>query len=296
MRWLITGAHGQLGSDLRRVLAADPDEVLAVGSGDLDVTSSAAVEAAVARFRPDVILNAAAYTAVDAAESDEDRAYAVNATGPALLAASAVRHGARLITVSTDYVFDGTATSPYAPDAATAPRSAYGRTKLAGELAVRELAPDVGYVVRTAWVYGETGKNFVKTMARLQAERETVSVVDDQRGGPTWSRQLAQRLVELGRADVAPGVYHCTGGGDCTWFELAQAVFTELGADPARVLPTTSADFVTPAPRPAYSVLSAQEWAGAGLTPMPHWREGLSEAFTACGDALRGVAQADASA
>ena len=284
-RWLVTGSYGQLGTDLQQVLAGD--EVRAVDVDVLDITDSAAVNAAVADFRPDVLVNAAAFTAVDAAEEQEELAYRVNATGPAVLAAAASAHGARLVHVSTDYVFAGDGTRPYEVDDEPAPKSAYGRTKLAGELAVRELLPDSSYVVRTAWVYGGTGANFVKTMAKLERERDTVSVVDDQRGSPTWSMDLAKALVELARSDAPAGTYHCTGGGDTTWFGFTQAIFEELGADPARVLPTTTDAFPRPAPRPAYSVLSDRAWREAGLTPMPHWRDALHAAFAAVGDQLR---------
>jgi len=281
-RWLVTGARGQLGSDLCAVLAAagvPADQVLALGSDQLDITSSAAVQAVFADFGPQLVVNAAAYTAVDQAETDEERAYAVNAAGPALLAAAATRTGARLLQVSTDYVFAGDADQPYPEQAETAPRSAYGRTKLAGELAVRELAPDTGYVVRTAWVYGATGSNFVKTMARLEREREVLEVVDDQHGSPTWSADLARGLVQLAGSDAAPGIYHCTGAGQTSWCGLARAVFEELGADPERVRPTTTDKFPRPAPRPAYSVLSDAGWRAAGLDPLPHWRTALRQAF-----------------
>ncbi|HEY3717562.1 MAG TPA: dTDP-4-dehydrorhamnose reductase [Jatrophihabitantaceae bacterium] len=276
-RWLITGAGGQLGSDLRSALAGE--DVHAVGHAELDIADSTAVARLVEAFAPDVVVNAAAYTAVDAAESDEDAAYRVNATGPAVLAAALVGTKSRLVHVSTDYVFAGDADRPYEVDDPTGPTSAYGRTKLAGELAVRELLPDTSHVVRTAWVYGATGGNFVKTMARLERERDTVSVVDDQRGSPTWSADLAAALVELDRSQVAPGTYHCTNTGDTTWFGLTRALFEELGADGARVLPTTTDAFPRPAPRPAYSVLSDRAWRAAGLTPMPHWRDALRAAF-----------------
>jgi dTDP-4-dehydrorhamnose reductase len=278
---MITGAAGQLGSDLVALLAESGDEVRPYARADLDIANSSAVAAAVEQFRPDVVVNAAAYTAVDAAEADEDAAFLANASAPAILAAALARSGGRLVHVSTDYVFAGDAARPYEVDAPTDPKSAYGRTKLAGELAVRELLPDASYVVRTAWVYGATGANFVKTMVRLCAERETVSVVDDQRGSPTWSLDLARGLIELARSGAAPGIYHCTNTGDTTWFEFTQAIFTELGADPARVLPTTTAAFPRPAPRPAYSVLSDQAWRQAGLAPLPSWRSALSAAFAA---------------
>jgi dTDP-4-dehydrorhamnose reductase len=288
VRWLITGAHGQLGSELQRVLAdSAADVVRAVGSDVLDITDSAAVEAAIADFAPDVVVNAAAYTAVDAAEEDEDRAFLVNASGPALLAAALSRHGGQLVHISTDYVFAGDSTRPYEVDDAPAPRSAYGRTKLAGELAVHELLPEHAYVVRTGWVYGPTGSNFARTMVRLESERETVSVVDDQRGAPTWSADLARGVLELARSGAAPGTYHCTGTGETTWFGFAQAIFAELGADPARVLPIATDLAARPAPRPAYSVLSDAGWRGAGLTPMPHWRDALHQAMVDFGAALR---------
>ena len=282
MRWLITGARGQLGTDVLRVLAERPDaEVRGYGSKELDITDRVAISRAVSEFRPDVIVNTGAYTAVDAAETDEDRAYAINATGPALLAAEAARTGAKLLQLSTDYVFDGTATEPYPVDAPTNPQSAYGRTKLAGEQAVRELAPEHGYVIRTAWVYGAGGKNFVKTMARLEANRETLTVVGDQIGSPTWTYDLAGRLVDLARSDQPAGVYHLSGGGRTSWHGLAQAVFAELGQDPARVQAITTAEYPTPAKRPAFSVLSDAEWLATGLPPMMDWQDALVAAFAA---------------
>jgi dTDP-4-dehydrorhamnose reductase len=295
-RWLITGSYGQLGTDLQRVLAATPDDVVrAVDVDVLDITDSAAVSAAIDEFGPDILVNAAAYTAVDAAENNEDLAFQVNATGPAVLAAAMARHGGRLVHVSTDYVFAGDSVRPYEVDDTPDPRSAYGRTKLAGELAVRELMPDNSYVVRTAWVYGATGANIVKTMARLEGERDTVSVVDDQRGSPTWSADLARGLVELARSGAASGIYHCTGTGDTTWFGFTQAIFEELGADPARVLPITTDEYPVPAPRPAYSVLSDAAWRAAGLTPMPAWRDALRAAFAESADAFRGVPPSEGS-
>jgi dTDP-4-dehydrorhamnose reductase len=298
VRWMITGARGQVGSDLQRVLAdagIDPAAIHALGSAELDITDRGAVEAAYADFRPDVVINAAAYTAVDDAETAEDRAYAVNATGPALLAAAAVRHGAKLVHVSTDYVFAGDADAPYQVSDETAPKSAYGRTKLAGEQAVLELAPELGFVVRTAWVYGATGSNFVKTMAKLERSHETVSVVDDQRGSPTWSQDLARGLVELASSAAPGGIYHCTNSGDTTWHGFTQAIFAELGANPERVLPTTSDKFPRPAPRPAYSVLSDEAWRAAGLQPLPDWRAALHSAFQQSAKAFRPPADSDGS-
>lgn len=288
MRWLITGSYGQLGTDLQAVLADDPDAVVhAVDVDTLDITDLGAVRAAIEQFGPDVVVNAAAYTAVDAAEDDEETAYKVNATGPAVLAAAIAPTTARLIHVSTDYVFRGDGSAPYEVDDTPDPQSAYGRTKLAGELAVRELLPEHGYVVRTAWVYGGTGKNFVKTMARLERERDTLTVVDDQRGSPTWSADLARALVELGRSEAPAGTYHVTGAGETTWHGFTRAIFEELGADPERVQPISSDKYPQKAKRPAYSVLSDSAWRAAGLTPMPQWRDALRTAFALHGDQFR---------
>ena len=291
---LVTGAGGQLGTDLLRVLSAvDGLQPVGVSRRELDITDRAAVEAALARVRPDVVLNAAGYTAVDAAESDEDTVHLVNAVAPGFLAAACARSGARLVHVSTDYVFAGEASTPYEVDAPTGPKSAYGRTKLAGEQAVRSALPGASWVVRTAWLYGETGGNFVKTIVRLERSHQTLDVVDDQRGAPTWSRDLARGLVDLARAVTgpaggpAPGVYHGTNAGDTTWYGLARAVFAEIGADPDRVRPTGTDRFPRPAPRPAYSVLSGAAWRAAGLLPLPHWRAALHTAFAEVGPALR---------
>jgi dTDP-4-dehydrorhamnose reductase len=286
VRWLVTGARGQLGTEL--VEALDGEIVLAVGHAELDIADAPAVERVVADFVPDLVVNAAAYTAVDAAESDEDAAYRVNATGPAMVAAALARHGGRMVHVSTDYVFAGDATHPYQVDDVPAPKSAYGRTKLAGEQAVRELLPDASYVVRTAWVYGTAGSNFVKTMARLERERDTLDVVDDQRGSPTWSADLARGLVELARSDATPGIYHCTNAADTTWYGFARAIFEELGADASRVRRTTTDAFPRPARRPAYSVLSDAGWRTAGLTPLPTWRDALRRALAEAGPTLLG--------
>jgi dTDP-4-dehydrorhamnose reductase len=271
-RWLVTGARGQVGSELVRILSGR--QVIAVDRDDLDITDEAAVRATVAAVRPQVIINAAAFTAVDAAEADEGTAMLVNAAAPGWLTAAGREVGARTIQISTDYVFGGEASTPYDEDAPVGPRSAYGRSKAAGERAVLAADPSA-YVVRTSWVYGSTGRNFVMTMAAVEARGETVSVVDDQHGSPTWARDLARGLVELGRSQAPAGIYHCTGAGATTWYGFARAIFEELGADPARVRPTTAEAFPRPAQRPAYSVLSHQRWLAAGLTPMPPWWEAL---------------------
>ncbi|HLL68694.1 MAG TPA: dTDP-4-dehydrorhamnose reductase [Micromonosporaceae bacterium] len=282
-RWLVTGAAGMLGRDVQAALAAPGrrDAVTPVTRADLDITDPGAVRAAVEDA--DVVVNAAAWTDVDAAERDEAAANAVNGHAVTALARACAATGARLLQISTDYVFAGDAGSPYPEDAPTAPINAYGRGKLIGEVGVLGGLPDTGYVVRTAWLYGEHGGNFVTTMLRLAQQREFVDVVDDQRGQPTWSRALADQLVALGDAAVAgtapAGVYHGTASGDTTWYGLARAVFAAAGHDPDRVRPTTSHRFPRPARRPAYSVLGHDRWAAAGMAPMAGWESMLASAM-----------------
>ena len=276
MRWLVTGACGMLGRDLCAVLAeAAESSVVALTRAELDITDSAAVRDAVAGV--DVVVNAAGWTDVDGAETAENAATAVNGDAVRVLAEAA---GARLFHISTDYVFDGAATVPYAEEEEPAPINAYGRSKLVGERAV---LANGGCVVRTAWLYGAHGRNFVRTMLRLAEQRETVDVVADQEGPPTWSYALAGQVVALAGAAVAgraaPGVYHGTASGQTSWYGLARAVFAEAGLDPARVRPTTSDRFPRPARRPTYSVLGHDGWAGTGVPPLPYWRTMLTTAM-----------------
>ncbi|WP_405737258.1 dTDP-4-dehydrorhamnose reductase [Streptomyces sp. NBC_00028] len=279
--WLVTGAGGMLGQDVLARLAEAGERTVALDRAALDLTDADAVRGALNTHLPAVVVNCAAWTAVDDAESQEKDALRINGDGPAHLAAACAATGAVLLHVSTDYVFPGDATTPYAEDAPTGPRSAYGRTKLAGERAV--LGIERGYVVRTAWLYGTGGPNFVRTMIKLEGVKDTLDVVDDQRGQPTWSADLAGLLYDLGRgalAGTAPaGVYHGTSSGETTWYGLTREIFRLLGADPDRVRPTTSEAFVRPAPRPAYSVLGHDRFAAAGLTPLRDWRTALTEAF-----------------
>jgi dTDP-4-dehydrorhamnose reductase len=245
----------------------------------IDITQSGSIATAFSLFEPTVVINCAAWTAVDDAESNEAAALRANGVGPELLALACVEIGAWMVQISTDYVFAGDASSPYSETDEPAPLTAYGRTKLAGEIAVQKVLPDSHYIVRTAWLYGINGNNFPKTMLKLLAERDTVSVVTDQVGQPTYARDLAHQLIALIDAKPAAGTFHGTNSGVASWFEFAQAVFEDADADPARVLPTDSASFVRPAPRPAYSVLGHDAWAAAGLAPMRDWRSALDEAF-----------------
>ncbi|WP_327141857.1 dTDP-4-dehydrorhamnose reductase [Nocardia sp. NBC_01327] len=291
-RLVVTGARGQLG---RALLRLAPD-ARGYGRDELDITDLEAVRAV---LNPgDVVLNCAAYTAVDQAETDVDAAFAVNASGPAVLAAVCAAIGADLVHVSTDYIFPGSADRPYEPNDLAGPTTVYGRSKLAGEQAVLDLAPD-SRIVRTAWVYTGAGSDFVATMRRLERERDTVTVVADQIGSPTYAPDLAAGLVELaGRlpdstrfdSSEAPGrrpiprILHATNAGQASWFELARAVFAGIGADPERVLPCSTADFPRPAPRPAYSVLSGKTWVSAGLSPLREWERALDDALTSISD------------
>jgi dTDP-4-dehydrorhamnose reductase len=283
--WLVTGAAGMLGRDVLARLAGESVTAVAANRVALDIADPALVHAALEFHRPAVVVNCAAWTAVDDAESQERAALRVNGTGPEVLAAACREHGVVLLQVSTDYVFAGDTEKPYPEDAAVGPRSAYGRTKLAGERAVLDTLPDTGYVVRTAWLYGAYGPNFVRTMIKLEGVKDALDVVDDQRGQPTWTADLADRLVRLGQAALAgavpAGIYHGTSGGQTTWFGFTREIFRLLGADPARVRPTTSDAFVRPAPRPAFSVLGHDRWAAAGMEPIRDWRAALEEAFPA---------------
>jgi dTDP-4-dehydrorhamnose reductase len=282
MAWLVTGAGGMLGQELATLLGDDPEvKLTAVPRAELDITDAPAVRAAVSGH--DVVVNAAAWTDVDAAEHDEQAAADVNGTGAANVAAACADAGAVLLQVSTDYVFSGAGSFPYPEDALPQPCNAYGRTKAIGETAVRSILPQAGYVVRTAWLYGEHGRNFVTAILRRAADQEFLDVVNDQAGQPTWARALAGQLVTLGRAARAgqapPGAYHATAAGSATWYELARAVFGLCGLDPGRIRPVTSDRFPRPARRPASSVLGHDGWARAGLAPLGYWRPMLADAL-----------------
>ena len=274
-RYLITGAGGMLAYDLETALSGR--EVLPLSRAELDITNLAAVRSAVEGY--DVVINAAAYTGVDDAESNEDAAFAVNATGAGNLALAAAENGAILVQISTDYVFDGTATTPYPEDTPRGPVSAYGRSKAEGERLVLTANGARSYIVRTAWLYGAHGPNLAKTMLGLAATREQVAVVTDQVGQPTWTLDLARKIVEMIDVSAPYGIYHGTNTGEASWFDFAREVFSNAGLDPDRVTPTDSSAFIRPAPRPAYSVLGHDAWDAADLDPLRDWREALAEAM-----------------
>lgn len=270
MRWLVAGSKGMLGQDLVALLVGRGDEVTAVDRDEVDITDPVATLAAVAGH--DVVVNCAAWTAVDPAEEQEGAAFAVNAIGAASLARAATAHGARLVHISTDYVFAGVATSPYPEDAPMAPAGAYGRTKAAGEWAVRAEAPD-HLIVRTAYLYGARGACFPRTIARVAREKGGLEVVEDQVGQPTWTGDLADLIVRLIDAGAPAGIYHGTSSGEVSWFGFARAVVATAGLDPEIVRPTTAEAYRRPAPRPAYSVLGHDRLRAVGVEPIGDWAQ-----------------------
>ena len=266
MRVLITGAGGQLGHDLVDAFADGRYDVTATTHASMDLTDRDAVLASIIAAEPDVVIHGAAWTAVDACEGDPQKAFAVNAFGTRNVAEGARRTGAHVVYVSTDYVFDGTKEGPYCEWDDPRPRSVYGASKLAGE---RELDPG-STIVRTSWVCGAHGNNFVKTMLRLATERDTWGVVDDQRGCPSFTPDLAVAIKQLAVGRV-PGVFHLSNQGPTTWYGFACGILEAAGHDPARITPITTADYPTPAARPANSVLDNGAWRLAGFEPLDQW-------------------------
>ncbi|HEX2059458.1 MAG TPA: dTDP-4-dehydrorhamnose reductase [Thermoanaerobaculia bacterium] len=274
MKWLITGAGGMLGTDLQKDLAAGDESVVALGRGDLDITDSRLVNEAVREHAPDVIVNCAAYTRVDHAETEEHAANAINGSAVELLANAANQHGAVLVQVSTDFVFDGASREPYEVTDRTNPISAYGRSKLLGEVAAQHAEEHL--IVRTSWLFGTHGPNFVEAI-RNQIRKGTnpLRVVEDQRGRPTYTPHLARAIVRLVQGG-ARGIVHYADAGECSWFEFARAIVEESGAA-VEVRPVTTDEFPRPAKRPAYSVLSTARYERiTGVAP-ESWREGLRE-------------------
>lgn len=271
MRILITGAAGMLGSDVRVAAVAAGHEPFAFSRSELDVTDARAVAAVVADVRPDALVNCAAWTDVDGAESDPEGAAAINVTGAENVARASVAAGAWLVHVSTDYVFPGSRAEAYVESDRVGPASVYGRTKLEGERAVGVAAAGRHTIVRTAWLFGVAGSCFPQTIVRLAGERDRLSVVHDQVGCPTWTGHLAPALVTLSAGEVA-GVVHVAAAGSCSWWEFAREIVAGTGVE-CEVLPCTTAEFPRPAPRPAFSVLRSER--GLGVPVLPDWREGL---------------------
>lgn len=277
MNILVTGANGQLGSEMQRLGAVSPNNYIFTDVEQLDVTDAAAVLRAAEQTRAEVIVNCAAYTNVERAEEDEATADRLNRLAPQNLAAAAAATSATLIHISTDYVFDGTAHVPYTELAPTSPLGVYGRTKLAGEQAVE--ASGCSYLIlRTAWLYSAFGNNFLKTMLRLTAERESLNVVFDQAGTPTYAGDLALAvfsIIEGGQFRGNEGLYHFSDEGVASWYDFAVEIAAAAGHDKCRIVPCHTAEFPTKAPRPAYSVLDKTKFKTTFGIEIPHWRESM---------------------
>jgi dTDP-4-dehydrorhamnose reductase len=284
MRFAITGAAGMLGQDLVAAAEAAGHKGLALPRAELDITDAEAVARALAEARPDVVINSAAWTDVDGAERDEAGALAVNGAGAGNVARAAAACGAWMIHVSSDYVFDGRKASPYLESDPVGPLSAYGRTKLAGERAVAEAAPERHTIVRSSWLFGAGGPCFPATILRLARERDELKVVDDQIGCPTFTGHLAEALLRLADSSM-PGIVHVAAAGDCSWFEFAREIVASAGVT-CEVNPCSTEEFPRPATRPAYSVLRSER--GDEVPVLPDWREGLAR-YMALAEAAREV-------
>ncbi|CAB4334886.1 MAG: dTDP-4-dehydrorhamnose reductase [Actinobacteria bacterium] len=288
MSWLITGGSGQLGIALSQELGERGILFSAWDSKDLNVTQGPIVRDVIAQLIPKVIINCAAWTDVDGAESSELSASRVNSDGAENVALAAKEIDAKLIHISTDYVFSGQSETPFEVDNEINPQSAYGRTKAEGENRVSAGYPEHASIVRTAWLYSPWGKNFAKTMTKLAIKGNSeVRVVSDQVGQPTSAMDLARQLVELGLSESPAGIYHGTNSGQATWFEFAQEIFKFAGAKVSRVVPVSSSEYPRPAKRPAYSVLSHAAWANTSVKPMRDWRIALAEAMPAIISAVK---------
>jgi dTDP-4-dehydrorhamnose reductase len=282
MSWLITGGSGQLGFAVSQELGERGILFTAWGSKDLDITKGPIVLDVISQLSPTVIVNCAAWTDVDGAESNEPQAFRVNSDGAENIARAAKQCGAKMIHLSTDYVFSGESKTPWQVDDRINPQSEYGRTKAAGESRVVAMYPENSSVVRTAWLYSHWGKNFAKTMTRLAIKGDgEVRVVSDQKGQPTSASDLAKQLVELGLSSSPAGIYHGSNSGEATWFAFAQEIFRLAGADVNRVVPVSSSEYPRPAKRPSYSVLNHDAWAKTNVKPMRDWRIALEEAMPA---------------
>jgi len=288
MKWLITGGSGQLGLAMQKELSFRGIDFIAVKSSELDITKPLGVNQLVDFVKPDVIVNTAAWTDVDGAETNQSAAYSVNALGPQNLAVAASKIGARLVQVSTDYVFSGSSTKPWIENSARNPQSVYGSTKSDGEKFVQTALPADSYVIRTAWLYSAVGKNFGKTMTSFAMNGTAeVKVVNDQLGQPTFAGDLAKQIVDLVFSNAPAGIYHGTNSGQATRFEFAQKIFELAGADVSRVMPVSSAEYPRPAKRPPYSVLGHEAWADTSVPVMRDWGIALAEEMPAIISAVK---------
>lgn len=280
MKWVVLGGEGQLGRAMSAELKKNNADFISLSHMQLDITNQKDIDSCFRSDLPDVVLNAAAWTNVDLAESQEEKAFSINAQGPRLIAEACAKIGAKFIHISTDYVFSGISNSPWSETSDVAPVSAYGRAKAAGERSVLDVYSRGSFVVRTAWLYSPWGKNFVKTMLKFALDGTgSVEVVTDQVGQPTSAGDLAQQIYQMIDQNVSPAIYHGTNSGQASWFELAQKIFDLAEMDRERVIAVNSNRFPRPAKRPAYSVLGDSRWMREGMHPMQSWQDALSDAF-----------------
>jgi len=278
MKWLITGANGQLGRCLQKTLDAQGIDFVALSRADLDITNSALVKESFNSIKPDVVINAAAYTNVEQAEIDSAAAYEINQSGASNLAIASKLVGAKLVHFSTDYVFAGNSISPWRESDLTEPLSIYGKSKLAGEVEILNEYAENSLIIRTAWLYSPYGKNFYKTMlTKALNSDESVRVVSDQRGQPTSALDLAELTVKAVTKNVSSGVFHGTNAGSCSWFEFAKYIFEIAGADKVRATPVLSSEFTMKAQRPKFSVLDNQKWSEFGILPLGPWKDSVKK-------------------
>lgn len=275
MKVLVTGGKGQLGVDVTTILQNKLYEVYSFGKDELEITDAQKVFSVFDEIKPDIVVHAAAYTQVDKAEEDEDRAFAVNAIGTRNLAVACEKHNAKMIYISTDYVFDGNTQRPYHEFSLTNPLSVYGKSKLAGEHYVQNLSSKY-FILRTSWVYGKYGNNFVKTMLAIAKDRSEINVVNDQYGSPTYSVDLANFISIIMNSELY-GIYHFSNSGYCSWYEFAKAIFELANLEHIKVNPVTTFDFPRPAPRPAFSVMDHMTMRNSGFGYTRHWKEALED-------------------
>jgi dTDP-4-dehydrorhamnose reductase len=274
-RILLLGGSGILGAEVLRQLQQENIDYVAPTSSDLDVRKRENLESYISDLKPNWIINCSAWTNVDGAEDSFEAALELNAVAVKNIGDLAKEFGCRVVHISTDYVFDGESSQPYGEDAPVNPVNRYGHSKLQGEIALLEVFPESAYVIRTSWLYGASGKNFVKTMAKKALHSEIAKVVDDQAGSPTSARDLANGIIDLIESQPQPGVYHYSNTGSCTWFELAQSIYKKVGADSKLVSSISSSTLDLKAKRPKYSLLSKEKWKSAGLSEIPNWESSL---------------------
>jgi dTDP-4-dehydrorhamnose reductase len=277
MTWLVLGANGQLGLELIHLLKSTSIEAIGTDRHEIDFAKPNEIAEKLNKLNPSQIVNCGAYTQVDKAEEEPELANLINAQSVGVIAKFASERKIPFVHISTDYVFDGTSNSPYLEDNKVNPQSIYGASKALGEKEALENNPE-SYILRTAWVYGEHGNNFPKVIANKLRNNESLNVVNDQIGSPTWTFDLASAIIEILQKKPAPGIYHVTNSESCSWFEFAQAIAKTINVDGKLVKPTDSKSFVRPAVRPKYSVLSNSKWKNAGLTPLRSWKEAWDKA------------------